>query len=129
MEIMTTYNEYTKKPIDAAYINALVDFITACREYKVKLDTVHHFQNGWLITFVGCAGDAICHDGSYGSPNYAPNFYPESTNQNNWSDCSGVWETIGFPWDGDDVSVHSPAELAKMIGDYQRGEYHEEDWE
>ena len=129
MEIMTTYNEYTQKPIDAAYINALVDFINACRKHHVKLDTVQHFQNGWRITFIGCHGDAICHDGSYGSPNYAPDFYPESTNQNDWNDFSDAWKTIGFPWDSNDVSVHSSAELAEMIGDYQRGEYHEEEWE
>ena len=24
----------------------------------------------------------------------------------------GAWETIGFPWDGDDVSVHDADELA-----------------
>lgn len=126
---MTTYTDYTPKAIDAAYINALVSFINACRENCVELDTVQHFQNGWRITFIGCAGDAVCHDGSYGSPNYAPTFYPESTNQNDWDDFSGAWETIGFPWDGDDVSIHSSAELAEMIGEYQRGEYHEEEWE
>lgn len=126
---MTTYTDYTPKPIDAAYVNTLVDFINACRKHHVKLDTVQHFQNGWRITFVDCKGDAICHDGSYGSPNYAPDFYPESTNQNDWSDFSGAWETIGFPWDSGDVSVHEGEELATMIADYQRGEYHEEDWE
>ena len=48
---MTTYNDYTPKPIDAAYINTFVDFINACRKHQVKLDTVQHFQNGWRITF------------------------------------------------------------------------------
>ena len=126
---MTTYDEFTPRNIDAAYINTLVNFINACREYDVKLDTVQYFQNGWRITFVGCDGDAICHDGSYGSPNYMPSFYPNTTNQNDWSE-SGEWETIGFPWDGDDVSVHSSTALAKMIAAYQRGEYNEdEEWE
>ena len=127
--MITTYSNYTQKPIDAAYINALVDFINACRENRVELDTVQHFQNGWRITFIGCAGDAVCHDGSYGSPNYAPDLYPNTTNQNDWDDSSGAWETIGFPWDGDDVSVHESEELAQMIADYQHGEYHTEEWE
>ena len=126
--MMTTYNEFTQKKIDAAYINTLVNFVNACRKYGVKLDTVQYFQNGWRITFIDCDGDAICHDGSYGSPNYAPMFYPETTNQNDWNK-SGEWETIGFPWDGDDVSVHNSEELAEMIADYQRGEYKEEEWE
>ena len=126
---MTTYTEFTPKQIDAAYINTLVDFIIACRKNNVKLNTVQQFQNGWRITFVGCDGDAICHDGSYGSPNYMPSFYPDITNQNDWS-ISGEWETIGFPWDGNDVSVHSSVELAKMIAAYQHGEYYEDEgWE
>ena len=122
---MTTYTEFTPKQIDAAYINTLVNFINACRENDVKLNTVQYFQNGWRITFIGCDGDAICHDGSYGSPNYMPDFYPDKTNQNDWNDL-GEWETIGFPWDSNDVSVHNSAELAKMIAAYQRGEYYEE---
>ena len=126
---MTTYTEFTPKQIDAAYINTLVDFIIACRKNNVKLNTVQQFQNGWRITFVGCDGDAICHDGSYGSPNYMPSFYPDKTNQNDWSN-SGEWETIGFPWDGNDVSVHNSVELAEMIAAYQRGEYYkDEGWE
>lgn len=121
---MTQYTEFTAKQIDAAYINTLVDFINACRENDVKIDTVKHFQNGWHITFVDCLhADAICHDGSYGSPYRFP-----EPHQNDWNH-SGEWETIGFPWDGDDVSVHSSEELAQMIADYQRGEYREEKWD
>ena len=111
---MENYSEYTPKQIDAAYINALVDLINACREYSVELEAVQHYQNGWRVTFAGFKGDAICHDGSYGSPNYAPRFYPERTNQNDWSK-TGPWETIGFPWDYGDVSVHDAEELAYYL--------------
>lgn len=112
---MTNYSEFTLKTIDAAYINALVNLINACREWRVELNTVQHFQNGWRVTFKNYIGDAICHDGSYGSPNYAPQFYPESTNKNDWGNNDGLWETIGFPWDCGDVSVHSAEELAYYI--------------
>lgn len=122
---MTQYTEFTPKQIDAAYINTLVNFINACRKNNVKINTVKHFQNGWLITFVDCLGDAICHDASYGSPNYCPEFNPETTRQNDW-DMLGKWETIGFPWDYNDVSVHESDELARLIAAYQRGEYVEE---
>lgn len=112
---MTNYSEFTPKQIDAAYVNALVDLICACRTWDVELDCVQHFQNGWCVTFKGHNGDAICHDGSLGSPNYAPQLYPQSTYQNDWSDDSGEWETIGFPWDNDNVSVHSADELAYYL--------------
>lgn len=111
---MTTYTEFTPKQIDAAYINALVDLVNACSTCNVELDKVQHFQNGWRVTFKGYSGDAVCHDGSYGSPNYAPQFYPETTNQNDWEQ-SGPWETIGFPWDNGDVSVHDADELAYYL--------------
>lgn len=95
--------------VDGAYVNTLVDFINACRAQGVEIDKVNTFQNGWLITFEGFNGDAICHDGSYGSPCY----YGDMTDahKNDWS-RTGEWETIGFPWDGDDVSVHTSGELA-----------------
>lgn len=100
--------------IDAAYINTLVELINACRTFNVKIDKVYHYQNGWKITFEGYEhADAICHDGSYGSPCYMAGFLKDGHN-NDWS-CIGEWETIGFPWDGDDVSVHDSYTLAKMI--------------
>ena len=100
--------------IDAAYINALVDLVNACREEGVEIDTVSHFQSGWHVTFKGFkSADAICHDHSYGSPNYMTSFLGKE-NPNDWS-RNGAWETIGFPWDGDDVSVHSAEELAHYI--------------
>jgi hypothetical protein len=36
---------------------------------------------------------------------------PDGGHNNDWSH-SGSWETIGFPWDYDDVSVHTAEELA-----------------
>lgn len=94
--MMTTYDEFDKKYINTTYINALVDLVNACRRLDVKLDKVQHLFNGWRVTFKGYSGDAICHDGSYDSQ-------------------FGYWESIGFPWDGDDVSVHDADTLVAFI--------------
>ena len=99
-----------KKPIDAAYVNSLVNLINACRAHNVKIDKVSVFLNGWHVTFEGYPhADAICHDGSYGSPCFL------HIHKNDWSCHSGMWETIGFPWDEGDVSIHTPEELATYI--------------
>lgn len=115
-----TNNEitFTVQQIDAAYINSLVDLINTCRELGVKIDKVCHFQNGWHVTFTGLPhADAICHDGSYGSPCYMAGYLGKG-HDNDWS-RSGSWETIGFPWDYDDVSVHSARALAHMLNALQ----------
>lgn len=120
-----TNNEiaFTSQQIDAAYVNSLVDLVNVCRELDVKIDKVYHYQHGWGVTFKGFEGDAICHSGSCGSP--CPNgLYDPSTETNNW-DNSGRWETMGFPWDGDYVSVHSASALAHMIAALRDGY----DWE
>ena len=120
-----TNNEiaFTSQQIDAAYVNSLVDLVNICRELDVKIDKVYHYQHGWGVTFKGFKGDAICHSDSYGSP--CPNgLYDPSTENNDW-DNSGRWETMGFPWDGDDVSVHSASALAHMIAALRDGY----DWE
>lgn len=120
-----TNNEiaFTTQWIDAAYINSLVNLINACRALNVKIDKVAHYQHGWIVTFEGFDGDAICHSGSYGSPCYG-GLYNSGIEHNDWNDC-GRWETYGFPWDNGDVSVHSARALAHMI-DALRGGF---DWE
>ena len=104
---------FTNQYIDAAYINSLVDLVNACRRHNVIIDKVSHYQHGWIVTFEGYDGDAICHSGSYGSP-CPMGLYDANTEQNDWNDC-GRWETIGFPWDRGDVSVHRAEVLARMI--------------
>lgn len=117
---MEKYTTFTLKQIDGAYINSLVDLINACRANSIKIDKVYHFQNGWHVTFIGYPhADAVCHDGSYGSPCYMADFLGEG-HDNNWSH-TGEWETIGFPWDYDDVSVHSSEELAFYLHELSQG--------
>ncbi len=120
-----TNNEiaFTTQQIDAAYINSLVDLVNACRELDVKIDKVFHYQHGWMITFEGFTGDAICHNGSYGSPCYG-GLYDPSVEHNDWNE-DGRWETYGFPWDNGDVSVHNARALAHMLAALRDGF----DWE
>lgn len=114
---------FTRQPIDAAYVNSLVNLVNACREYNVKIDRVSFFQRGWHVTFEGYKhADAICHQHSYGSPCYG-GLYDPTIEHNDW-DNYGSWETIGFPWDDGDVSVHSADTLARMIHALDTGE----DW-
>ena len=125
---MMTSNEiaFTAQQIDGAYINSLVDLVNACRELDVKIDKVFHYQHGWAVTFEGFNGDAICHSGSYGSPCHG-GLYNPNVEHNNWND-SGSWETLGFPWDHGDISVHSARALAYML-DALRGGFNWEDYE
>jgi len=105
---------FTNQQIDAAYINSLVDLVNACRANNVKIDKVSYYQHGWVVTFKDYPdADAICHNGSMGSPCYGGLYNPE-VEKNDWNDW-GQWETIGFPWDRGDVSVHCAEVLARMI--------------
>ena len=111
---------FINQQVDAAYVNSLVDLINACRENHVAIDKVAYYQHGWCVTFKGHNGDAICHSGSYGSPCRMGLYIPE-VERNDWNN-SGRWETINFPWDHDDVSVHSADTLAAMIAALNRGD-------
>lgn len=88
---MNLYDE-----INLAYVNGLADLVIACRANDVKITGVRSYLNGFIVYFEVEGGDAILHDGSYGR-------------------TAGQWETIGFPWDGMDVSVHSAENLAQLL--------------
>lgn len=115
-------NEHAFSPtvIDGAYVLALCELVDKCFIYGVKINTVQTYQNGWRVTFEDFDGDAICHDGSYGSPCYYGDMV--DAHQNNWSKRTNYqWETIGYPWDNGDVSVHSASELAFYLAELKRG--------
>ena len=80
--------------------------LTQLEAEKVEINKILFCQRGFMVTFKDLPGDAVLHDGSYGQAR-----------------C--MWETLGLPWDHDDVSVHEPKELARMLGALKRGE----DWE
>lgn len=56
-------------------------------------------HGGFQIYFPWCDGDVICHSFSYG---------------NKW----GEFESYGFPWDEDDVTVLGVGEVARKIMKY-----------
>lgn len=115
----TTEIAFTNQQIDAAYVNSLVDLVNACCKHNVEIDKVAYYQHGWSVTFKGYDGDAICHSESYGSPCYGGLYRPEAED-NDWNNC-GRWETIGFPQDDIDASVHSAETLALMISALNNG--------
>lgn len=104
---------YTRIEIDKARAYSLAVLISSCARFGITLSKVYCFMNGFQVCFEGFEelGDAILHDGSYGNK-------------------SCYWETIGFPWDNGDVSIHTPNELACMLYALKTGrdwkEYEEE---
>ena len=104
---MTTYTEFTPVTIDPIRANSLAHLIFHCNNLGVEIDKVIFYQNGFTVTFKGYPhADVVIHDNSYGHE-------------------SGLWESVGFPWDYDDVSVHTSAQIANMIYELN----HDEDWE
>lgn len=113
-------NEFSPTLVDGAYVLALCELVDRCHAYGVNINTVQTYQNGWCVTFENFDGDAVCHDGSYGSPCYFGDMM--DAHRNDWTKRSGYkWETIGYPWDHDDVSVHSASELAFYLAELKRG--------
>lgn len=98
--------KFTPIDIDLNRLHALNNLCNYCKKYGVGIKKVKCFMNGFQVLFDGFEGDAILHDGSYGRES-----------------CD--WETLGFPWDGDDVSVHTVHQLASMLAALKRGE----DWQ
>lgn len=104
---MKTFTEYDPITLDLKRVESLHNLMRACETLLVHIRSVQFYMNGFRVTFEDWKGDAILHDGS-----------------KNGRDTYD-WETVGFPWDGDDVSVHSPVELAFLLHDYKNGEYHD----
>lgn len=74
----------------------------AINSIRIKLDecgipcTMIAVLDGFQLRFPWHDGDVVCHGYSYGSP-------------------SGCVESLGFPWDNEDVSVHTPEEFTELI--------------
>lgn len=97
---------FTPIDINLNRLHALNNLCNYSEKYGVGIKKVRYFMNGFQVLFDGFEGDAILHDGSYGRES-----------------CD--WETLGFPWDGNDVSVHTAHQLASMLAALKRGE----DWQ
>lgn len=101
---MKTFTKYSPIVLDRERVESLYQLMRACDTMMVRIRDIQFYMNGFRVTFEDWKGDAILHDESYMCDSY-------------------VWETIGFPWDGDDESVHSPVELAFLLHTYKYGEY------
>ena len=92
-----------KTTVEQNYTKGLTQLVQACAEYGVGIKEITNLYNGYCVQFNLPDGtmkaDAILHDGSYGNTNLD-------------------WETMGFPWDENDVSVHTAEKLASLITDY-----------
>lgn len=100
-ELMMTNDSsalFTPMEIPMERVDALVDLVCWCRNLGVEISKISAFQCGFQVMFGNSNGDAICHENSYGHED-------------------GMWETMGFPWDHGDVSVHT-AKLAELLNDY-----------
>lgn len=103
---MTNYTEFTPVTINPIRANSLAHLIYHCENIGVMIDKIIFYQNGFTVTFRGYPhADVVIHDNSYGHE-------------------SGLWESVGFPWDYDDVSVHSSYQIASMINALKYGD----DW-
>ena len=96
---------FNPRDVKLVYIYALAELVEGCKKNNIELTKVKYYQNGFHIEFKDISGDAIIHDNSYA---------------NDW----GYLETYQMPWDGDDVSTHSPEELVKLLTCLKNGE----DW-
>lgn len=94
------------QPIKIDYLNSLVRLVNKCKEEHVKINEFGTLHGGLYVKFEGFTGDAVIHEHSYGSN-------------------GGCFETMGMPWDIDDVTVLEPEELAMMLGAALRGD----DWD
>lgn len=106
--MINNYTNYTQVELNVERVKSLSKLIRACKKEGVEINKVFFYQNGFTVTFKGMKGDAILHDGSYGKETYS-------------------WETMGMPWDYDDVSEHTAKELATLLGQLKRGEWKEEE--
>lgn len=107
-------SKFDFKKIDAAYVNSLTNLIELCRRTGAEIEQVYSYLDGWVVTFKGIEdADAACHNGTNQAERNLEDHDP-----NNW-ETEYKWETIGFPWDEDDVSRHTAEWLACSVAKLQ----------
>lgn len=92
--------------INPRYLQIAADFISECYRLAVPIPVIIPFEHGFRFSFRDEndeeIGDGVIHWGSY----------------NNDSQI----ETMGMPWDEEDVSTHTPQELAILLHEFYYGE-------
>ena len=90
-------NEYE---INLDYFHPMMVLAGDLAEANVPF-TMRTCYDGFQFRFDWCAGDVVCHFGSY-------------------SNSEGYVESYKFPFDGDDVSVMKPHDMAAAIIEYYK---------
>ena len=84
------------------YARCLSTLVYLCEANNIGIQSITAYCHGFKVVFEGHEeGDAIIHDYSYCS-------------------AAGMWETMGFPWDYGDVSVHDTRELVALVKGLQK---------
>lgn len=96
---MNTSTDWAVRELNMERLNELSSFIHICGRINIPIKQVYSVANGFIVTFENSEGDAALHDGTYGHEH-----------------C--YWETYKFPWDNDDVSVHTTEELLLLLNEY-----------
>lgn len=92
--------------INPQYLLIAADFLSECVRLAVPVPEVARMFDGFGFSFQDDngkeIGDGIIHRGSYSH--------------------NSCIETMGMPWDEDDVSTHTPQELAMLLHEFYYGE-------
>lgn len=81
------------------YLDAFTELMTAINCYHLHVNDIQVYLNGFRVTFKEYPdGDILCHDGSYGN-------------------TQGLWESYGFPWDENDVTVQTAQEFCHKLAE------------
>jgi len=91
---------FVQQKIDQNRLRTLVELFNECKKNGIEITDTYYYLEGFSVIFEGMQGDAILHANSRGH-----------------GLC--LWETIGMPWDGDDVSIHTTNTLVKMLKAYK----------
>lgn len=84
------------------YFERIADLALALDDNGVP-NHVENLYDGYKMTFPWCNGDVIAHSGMLG-----------------WGECGYTVESMGFPWDEDDVTLLDVQEAIDLITKYYR---------
>lgn len=85
------------------YFETIAHLILALDDNGVP-SHVENLYDGYKVTFPWCCGDVIAHSGMLG-----------------WGECEYTVESMGFPWDEDDVTLLDVQEAVDLITNFYKG--------
>ena len=85
------------------YFKRIAYLVTELSDNGVPMH-VENLYDGYKVTFPWCRGDVIAHSGMLG-----------------WGKCEHTVESMGFPWDEDDVTLLDVQEAIDLITNFYKG--------